>query len=197
MLVIVIIAILSLIAVPNFLEAQVRAKVARVNSDTRAIAAAIHQYQVDNNSLPLDPVEGQVLLAWGEDEKDRAYVAMTTPIAYITKPPVDPFSYEDYFKCPVYRTTTRIAALAHGDPGFVGGCPQALANGYYWVLRSRGPGGTKETDFRPRRADAPEVIGAGEKDILHSYVYDPTNGVTSKGWILRTNAGIYPTRSVD
>ena len=41
LIVVAIIAILALIAVPNFLEAQVRAKVSRVKSDMRNVATAL------------------------------------------------------------------------------------------------------------------------------------------------------------
>ncbi len=49
LIVVAIIAILAAIAVPNFLEAQVRAKVSRARSDMRSIAVAIESYAVDNN----------------------------------------------------------------------------------------------------------------------------------------------------
>ncbi|MCC5876390.1 MAG: prepilin-type N-terminal cleavage/methylation domain-containing protein, partial [Candidatus Sumerlaeia bacterium] len=52
LIVVAIIAILAAIAVPNFLEAQTRAKVARVNSDLRSLATAIEAYRVDNNDYP-------------------------------------------------------------------------------------------------------------------------------------------------
>ena len=49
LVVIAIIAILAAIAVPNFLEAQTRAKVARVRTDFRIITVANESYYVDNN----------------------------------------------------------------------------------------------------------------------------------------------------
>jgi prepilin-type N-terminal cleavage/methylation domain-containing protein len=44
LIVVAIIAILAAIAVPNFLEAQVRAKVSRAHSDMRSIAIALEGY---------------------------------------------------------------------------------------------------------------------------------------------------------
>lgn len=41
LIVVAIIAILALIAVPNFLEAQIRSKVSRAKSDLRSIATAL------------------------------------------------------------------------------------------------------------------------------------------------------------
>jgi len=53
LIVVAIIAILAAIAVPNFLEAQVRAKVSRVKNDQRSLATALETYYVDNNTYPL------------------------------------------------------------------------------------------------------------------------------------------------
>ena len=47
-----IIAILAAIAVPNFLEAQVRAKVSRVHADLRALAVGIEAYAVYHGKYP-------------------------------------------------------------------------------------------------------------------------------------------------
>src|SRR6056297_1747090 len=52
LIVVAIIAILAAIAVPNFLEAQIRSKIARVKSDTRTVATAMESYAVDNNRYP-------------------------------------------------------------------------------------------------------------------------------------------------
>src|SRR6059058_569753 len=53
LIVVAIIAILAAIAVPNFLEAQTRAKVSRVRADARTVATAIESYAVDNNKYPI------------------------------------------------------------------------------------------------------------------------------------------------
>jgi prepilin-type N-terminal cleavage/methylation domain-containing protein len=53
LIVVAIIAILAAIAVPNFLEAQTRAKVSRVLSDQRTYATALETYMIDNSSYPL------------------------------------------------------------------------------------------------------------------------------------------------
>ncbi len=57
LIVVAIIAILAAIAVPNFLEAQTRAKVSRAKSDMRTLATALESYYVDNNNyVPSSPV---------------------------------------------------------------------------------------------------------------------------------------------
>lgn len=52
LIVVAIIAILAAIAVPNFLEAQTRAKVSRTKNDLRAMATGIEAYVVDHNRVP-------------------------------------------------------------------------------------------------------------------------------------------------
>ena len=58
LIVVAIIAILAAIAVPNFLEAQTRAKVSRAVSDMRTLATAIESYYVDNNKYPPFKIPG-------------------------------------------------------------------------------------------------------------------------------------------
>jgi prepilin-type N-terminal cleavage/methylation domain-containing protein len=58
LIVVAIIAILAAIAVPNFLEAQVRSKVSRVQADQRSMATALASYYVDNNGYPLATICG-------------------------------------------------------------------------------------------------------------------------------------------
>lgn len=93
LIVVAIIAILAAIAVPNFLEAQVRAKVARVKNDLRSMATAMESYAIDYSQLPRD----------NDSDMDREYSApdwqkangalqLTTPIAYITSMFKDPFT---------------------------------------------------------------------------------------------------------
>lgn len=53
LIVVAIIAILAAIAVPNFLEAQTRAKVSRVMSDQRTYATGLETYMIDNNAYPM------------------------------------------------------------------------------------------------------------------------------------------------
>ena len=51
LIVVAIIGILAAIAIPNFLEAQVRAKVARARADMNAMNTAVEAYYVDNNQV--------------------------------------------------------------------------------------------------------------------------------------------------
>src|SRR5262249_7381020 len=104
LIVVAIIAILAAIAVPNFLEAQTRAKVTRVRADMRSIATAVESYYVDNNKYPFynNPLDGDYpnydrsapgSLAEGRFER-RLPITLTTPIAYLTSLLIDPFPNE-------------------------------------------------------------------------------------------------------
>jgi prepilin-type N-terminal cleavage/methylation domain-containing protein len=91
LIVVAIIAILAAIAVPNFLEAQVRAKVARAKSDQRSMATAIESYFVDHGTYPVNsngPAGNSALNA----NNFRMLVPLSTPIAYISNALLpDPF----------------------------------------------------------------------------------------------------------
>lgn len=59
LIVVAIIAILAAIAVPNFLEAQTRAKISRVKADIRAMSTGLETYVIDHTKYPPD------WYAWG------------------------------------------------------------------------------------------------------------------------------------
>jgi type II secretion system protein G len=82
LIVVAIIGILAAIAVPNFLNAQIRAKVSRTMSDIRSISSALEMYGLDNNTYP----EGRA--SWEQFGLDK----LTTPISYIASVPIDPFA---------------------------------------------------------------------------------------------------------
>lgn len=83
LIVVAIIAILAAIAVPNFLEAQIRSKVSRAQADIRSISTALEAYCVDYRHYPPNP------------DPSRGFnvtpYQVTTPIAYISSRPIDPF----------------------------------------------------------------------------------------------------------
>lgn len=85
LIVVAIIGILAAIAVPNFLNAQVRSQVVRAISDMKAIGQAIAMYRLDRNDYP---------------ENVYQYVPrITTPIPYMNSVPHDYFNryYREVF----------------------------------------------------------------------------------------------------
>ena len=92
LIVVAIIAILAAIAVPNFLEAQTRSKVSRAKSDMRSIAESLEAYRTDYPNYPYS------------DNVVYGLPRVTTPIAYMSSLPDDPFLQN---------------AIGWGDTGFI------------------------------------------------------------------------------
>ena len=84
LIVVAIIAILAAIAIPNFLAAQVRAKVSRVKADLRTVATAVESYYIDYNSYP-ESVPVPIVVS-GTRDSAYSYLpnTITTPISYIS-----------------------------------------------------------------------------------------------------------------
>ncbi len=96
-----IIAILAAIAVPNFLEAQTRAKYSRVKSDFRAMQTALESYRVDANHYPPSPWPTACYttpIGWPNPPSPYSQLCreLTTPNAYITILPKSPFATRDW-----------------------------------------------------------------------------------------------------
>jgi len=89
LIVVAIIAILAAIAVPNFLEAQTRAKVVQQKANMRTIITGIESYRVDNNKMPYGTNYGGAHLNF-------YHIQLTTPIPYLTSVPQDLF-YRTHF----------------------------------------------------------------------------------------------------
>lgn len=221
LIVVAIIAILAAIAVPNFLEAQVRAKVARVKNDLRALNTGIETYRVDHNDY-----------VWGSDNPDtyseeigtflgplakgyysfctrtaagaqvgRDFCGITTPIAYMTAIPTDPFASQaatflTYCYRPATVTKNGFVLTSVGPDGD--------------ILAPNGKGTTNATNYLSTFNDtnSPSRIGdINERAVIHviegtapsailaesgklrqwveDLSYDPTNGTVSDGDIVR------------
>lgn len=89
LIVVAIIGVLAAIAVPNFLNAQVRAKIAKAESDMRNLSVALEEYRIDNNIYPrwADPN------GTNRNPVNRRLIPLTTPVSYMGTVPQDPFIY--------------------------------------------------------------------------------------------------------
>ena len=162
LIVVAIIAILAAIALPNFLEAQTRAKVSRVKSDIRSLAVAVETYRVDNNRyLP-------------HKDTPADTVPLTTPIAYMTSLPRDPFESDKnpaYMLVGNYYTWQDLRHIYYdlGVTTWGGGnwLMGTVAGGHCWSLSSPGP-------------DMEETM-----NVDATLLYDPTNGTISIGDVYR------------
>ena len=192
LIVVAIIAILAAIAVPNFLEAQTRAKVSRCLADMRSMATAIEAYRVDTNRYPprpLDPANRATMIppplglspTTLDDSRPRSLSYITTPIAYITSVPVDPFesTLEPPFNTFEYWDNFQTAS-------------------FYVEEISRG--GYLTFSVGPDRAGGYGSNGRGYPDDgipgTARVIYDPTNGTISLGNILRFSNNSNPDPDV-
>ena len=94
------VGILAAIAVPNFLEAQSRSKVARTRGDLRTLTIALETYYLDNNAYPPSSADAaknlfsKVAPAYPALAKQPTFAGgqLTTPIAYLSSYFSDPFA---------------------------------------------------------------------------------------------------------
>lgn len=163
LIVVAIIAILAAIAIPNLLEAQIRAKVSRVKSEQKTLALALESYHVDNNSYPNWMWYGYSIIP-----NIKRLVRLSTPIAYISSIPArDPF--QDRYQPDVYDTYDYVDAESFAKNGE--SKPSYRTRGADWRLCSAGPD-LYNTYGGPKTFNPDNNLG---------YDYDPSNGTVSNG----------------
>lgn len=176
-----IIAILAAVAVPNYLEAQTRAKIARARNDLRSAACCLETYRLDNNTYPtmlapgftggVAPLKGADLKWWYIPD------ALSTPVAYIGTADLrcpfggDPARKGDFpgeiWRRYSYENIRELEAKATAYPVLVG--KYGTAAHAYDVM-----GGWRTLCNGPDNAWNPMLQ------------YDPSNGTVSLGNIMRT-----------
>lgn len=182
LIVVAIIAILAAIAVPNFLEAQTRAKVSRVRADVRTVATAMETYKIDNNKYPPAADFPRAALS-GPWPATTAYFHsripswLTTPIAHMTALPEDIFIPGKYpqpgwNRYIYFNYEEMVKSLA--TPSTLTSAQFQQTGGY--LFYSHGP--DKETN-QPGAQYKPGINGTWTR-------YDASNGTVSWGNIIRT-----------
>ena len=177
LIVVAIIAILAAIAVPNFLEAQIRSKVSRVKGEHRSIATALEAYYTDHNKYPREMHSG-----WypgdnynGEDVRGILSPCITTPISYISKfDYIDPFQVTDTANPADERLYSYHDFKAWEENYGLSNWLRAAYEFYgLWRLGSVGPDRTYYHPEYPGWTYSPQLV------------YDATNGTVSMGNIWR------------
>jgi prepilin-type N-terminal cleavage/methylation domain-containing protein len=214
LIVVAIIAILAAIAIPNFLQAQVRAKVSKTLADYQTLDTALEAYYVDNNSYI----------------STRVPAPLTTPVAYITSLPITPWN--DVWRWALTENPPEMDVQVHtylivtnnyfgnNAANFPGGdAPGAPASPndpssidddylYYigtlqgissinsidiqsilWEIKTQGPDGYDDVDVLHNPGDYPNVPAG-----FIAQLYDPSNGTVSWGDIAWFNDGTGSSR---
>ena len=178
LIVVAIIGILAAIAVPNFLNAQIRAKVARAEADMRNLKTALDSYQIDNNNYPMarsNPLTGET----GQIALSHRLYPLTSPVAYMSSIPDDPFWNQmsehdpDFFDTYDYFDNWSGVNIDRGTPG----------------------GGTRGFSYRLASAGPDQVMCWGSPvyffDATHSGVdYASSNGLVSDGDIVTVGGSV-------
>jgi hypothetical protein len=182
-----VIAILAAIAVPNFLEAQTRAKVSRARGDMRTIALAVEAYAVEYNGFLPDPDDDpradlQNPAIW---DQRRILCRLTTPVAYLSGFSYDPFNVGPAIDLPDPIGVMMTRLLFPGDPPYT-----------YSYNTDKAPGRSRPQTYG--------ITSLGPNRIFDSYkvqyfpdrrsgmidcTYDPTNGTTSDGDLMYFSKG--------
>ncbi len=96
LVVVAIIGILTTIAMPNFQNAQVKARTSAALAEMQSLSTAVEQYYMDHNTYPLDGNDYLERSVEYFDQKRIQHV-LTTPTAYITELPGDLFHETDKY----------------------------------------------------------------------------------------------------
>lgn len=204
LIVIAIILILIAIALPNFLEAQVRAKVTNANAELRTLETAITSYFTQRGRLMADGWEMQIMgfdpsdgYPTGGEGSNAIYKQLTSPVPYVNPIPVDEFQVADraadsagagagsrdqrlvHYR--FYSTGWKCAAAGGTlsgkkcvNPTLFNPEVEFLGN---WIFMSPGPDSSHSYG---EWAMARGVVNAG-----HPRTYSPTNGTVSHGDLVR------------
>ena len=178
LIVVAIIGILAAIAIPNFLQAQVRAKVAGTQGEMNSAAMALELYRVDSTQYPpmgeantwlWKPLTGN----WAQFHS-RLPSLLSTPIEYVNRIDHDVFKDVAIFGKDVQWMQELQKRYVYFN------YPQYKDDGnYYSSVRHRDAGDWLIYSWGPDKDNFNGGVGV--------YVnYDPTNGTVSFGNIFRT-----------
>jgi len=191
LIVVAIIGILAAIAVPNFLNAQMRAKLSRVMEDMRSLSSAIEMYSLDYGRAPIGSLEGMSLGLWPHGQR-QALNLLTTPISYIAAVPIDPFMKGPGGTRESDTDRTSFTYNCMQNPEWrAGRYVAAYEVGFLWYMFSPGPANTRGAPW-PDYLLAANNPSHNEGVSPTERIYEGSNGLTSEGWIIRTSKGVYP-----
>jgi len=179
LIVVAIIGILAAIAVPNFQNAFVRAKVSRSIADLRSIQTAIEMYSTDHGREILD--FGEFPSSSGQNSAWEVWRQLTTPVSYISSSAfIDPFIVTDNPFGSAAGEAVRAGTYQYHNIKFWretgrGASPDLYDKTARYYVRSPGP--DRWYIVLPHR-------------LMRWMAYNPTNGLTSIGDIIISDKGL-------
>ncbi|MEQ8818678.1 MAG: prepilin-type N-terminal cleavage/methylation domain-containing protein [Sumerlaeia bacterium] len=213
-IVVAIIGIMAAIAVPNYIEALTRSKVARFRADARSASTGVEAYRVDWSIYPPAdrwpiPTECD---SWSlrPNGPGRGFLSrrLTTPVAYLN------VVFLDIFPTPtetgtclppnrayMYSNDEQNSLIFNGvnQTQFVGYVYESLREGgtfvgtprennnALWLIASPGPDADRDFGFG-RKTDTGGVVN--DNSVSFPVHYDPTNGTQSNGDLFMFGPGI-------
>ncbi len=176
LIVVAIISILAAIALPNYLHAQMRARVARVEEDLYNLSVAIESYMADYDHYPpTTPLQATRLFK------------LTYPVAYIATLPWDPFSEDAKY----YDSAASYTPFPAGPYHYQNLVVWQQADGSVftdYVWQNRWKLFTRKTFWYTLYSFGPD------RDFQSQWreaTYDPSNGIISDGDIYVLGPGNY------
>jgi len=210
LIVIAIILILIAIALPNFLEAQQRAKIANVRAGMRGIGTAVEAFRTERGVLLIDFWDDGSSLAsirWREklamigrnpiveyQTFEECFYPLTSPAKYLTQLPIDPFN--DPTRSVGFGADEKGTAFIYFDNDVLNPDPDEQDHGvdYYkpnLVLQSiYGAVPLKIEEFGLLSVGPDRVIDEDAVGIIRGLPYSPTNGTNSRGDMVFRSSGI-------
>jgi type II secretion system protein G len=202
LIVVAIIGILAAIAVPNFMNARVKSKVAAAKANIQACYSALETYQLDHNGFPPSRF---YCFAVGEEEAKKYYelpFELTTPTPYISSRPLDPF-----FTFPGASSEGPGQTIKYRKPGFgyFNGMPTEEG---IWVPENFPRDDGNYIFYNNASQDHPAAKSPVQYGLwstgpiprtelqVHQYDpvpshtwYDPSNGIISLGIVVKLSTG--------
>lgn len=179
LIVVAIIGILAAIAVPNFLNAQVRAKISRALADLRSINSAMGMYAIDYNRPIRDPVE--IGVVGGQGSGLDVWKQLTTPTAYTSSSAFyDPFVPQDNPHSGAAWEAVKVRVYHYRN--------------IEWMREVNNQGAASNADPSARymaRSPGPDRWYIVSPQRLATWMaYDSSNGLVSVGDVIMADKGI-------
>lgn len=206
LIVVAIIGILAAIAVPNFLNAQTRAKVARSYADMKSIGTAIESHRLDRGVMLVDLWDddydwaterlkndfggvGFVSNQAGRTSQD-VLAPLTSPIAYLGSVPNDPFIEQGQVDAHGGNVGVTFLSYVYGDLEV----KDAEIGGFYIPFYNPKQNTTKEFGIEPLRPFEWVLLGWGPDRQMRNFgtwglPYSATNGLRSLGDVVLRSSG--------